>query len=85
MITSGVYVGTLSWGKVEYLDGNRVRLYDCKLTHDDYLNTAPKLKDDDKLVIDTSGHDVEVHHLNIYYKAFVVSKDWQVYNFTRDT
>jgi hypothetical protein len=85
VITAGIYIGKLSWGKVEYLDGAKVKLYNCKLTHDEYLNIAPTLKNDDKLVIDTSGHDAEIHHLNTTYKAFVVNKDWQVYNFTRGT
>ncbi len=83
IIASGIYIGKLSWGKVEYLDNARVKLYDCKLTHDEFLNSVPILKNDDKFIIDTSGHDAEVHHLHTNYKAFVVSKDWQVYNFTR--
>lgn len=81
ILARNIYVGKLSWGSVEYLKDNIVKLHNCKITHDIDLNRVPSLHDTDKLVIDTSGHDAEVHAFNPVYISYVVDHDWSVYNF----
>ena len=76
-----MYVGQLSWGKVEYLNTGNVKLHDCTLSHDELLNKVPNLNDTDKLVIDTTGHDAEVHAFNPVYCAYVADSSWKVYNY----
>ena len=82
VLINNMYLGKLSWGTVEYLNEGTVKLYDCSITHDTELNKVPNLNNQDKLVIDTSGHDAEVHAFNPVYNTYVTNVDWQVYNFT---
>jgi len=78
---SGVYVGKFSWGEVKYKDEN-VLLENAILTQAE-LNSTPKLKNDDYLVIDTLNHEEIVHAYNPMYKTFVVNKESGYYNFNK--
>jgi hypothetical protein len=80
ILVRNVYVGRLSWGRVEYKK-DKVFLYDAKITHATELNRVPKLEQDDFLVIDTKGHDAEEHMYNMVYKTYVVNDDKNPYNF----
>lgn len=80
VVVNNVYVAKLSWGEVEY-NNNVVVLKEAKILHDTELNKAPKLNDNDYLVIDTKGHEVEEHPFNPVYKTYVVNNDTQLYRF----
>ena len=80
ILVRNVYVGKLSWKEVTY-SNKTIKLSDAKITHDTELNRVPKLKDKDYLVIDTSGHERELHTLNLLYKTYVVNEYGELYNF----
>jgi hypothetical protein len=81
IITNAVYVAKLSWKEAVYDKEGNVHLRGAMLTHETELNRVPKLKDSDFIIIDTSQHTVEQHHLNFNYKAYVVNRDTQLYKF----
>lgn len=83
-IVSNVYIAVLSWGDVKYNKNGSVDLSTAIVTHDTELNRVPRLKDNDYLVIDTSNHEREVHHLNPNYDTYVVNSDGNLYNFGRE-
>jgi len=78
---SGIYVGKFSWGEVKYKDGN-VLLENAILIQAE-LNSTPKLKKTDYLVIDTLNHEEVIHAYNPMYKTFVVNKESGCYNFNK--
>jgi len=80
ILVRNVYVGKLSWKKVEYKN-DKVFLNEAVIIHASELNTVPQLNDSDYLVIDTKGHDVEEHPYNCVYKTYVVNVDTNPYNF----
>jgi len=80
ILVKSIYVGKLSWKKVIY-NNDVVLLESAKISHDKELNRVPKLLDSDYLVIDTKGHDIEEHYLNLVYKTYVVNEDKNPYNF----
>lgn len=45
------------------------------------MNVVPKLKKDDYIVVDTSGHQPETHYQNLTYPAYLLNKDGVLYNF----
>jgi len=81
IFAENIYIATLSWGEVTYQDDLIVSLKDAIISHDTELNRVPKLKDDDYLVIDTKGHDVETHVFYPTYVTIVVNKEGRAYNF----
>ena len=56
-------------------------LKDAIITHATELNSVPKLKDTDYLIIDTEDHEAEKHPFNFLYKTFVVNEDTHLYRF----
>ena len=78
---SGVYIGKLSWGVVGYNNDGTITLNNCTITHDTEVNKVPQLNNKDRLVIDTRGHDREVHAFNLTYLTYVINADGQLYNF----
>lgn len=80
-LVKGVYVAKLSWNGVRYDPDGTIDLHNVTISHDSELNNVPKLKDNDRLIIDTIGHDVENHPYNTVYKTYVVNTDTQLYKF----
>jgi hypothetical protein len=82
VLIDNLYVGKLSWGEVIYEeDGKKVYLKDVVIYHPTELNKAPRLKNDDFIVIDTRGHEPENHMYNLLYKSYVINPDKEMYNF----
>ena len=73
------YIAKFSWNGVEYFD-NIVKLKNVILENK-YLNSVPKLHDDDFIVVDTSKHVEELHHLYLTYPAKLFRYDGHVYGF----
>ncbi len=81
LVVSSVYIARLQWGQVVYEPNGIVSLYDAIITHERELNRAPKLNNNDYLVINTKGHEAETHRFNPVYKTYVVNNDTQLYKF----
>lgn len=83
LLVKSVYVAKFSWGEVKYNKNGNISLTKAFITHDAELNKVPKLGNDDYLIIDTKGHDVEDHPFNLLYKTYVVNRDTNLYKFRR--
>lgn len=86
ILVQNVYVGDLKWGEVVYKYKKEkpiVGLKDAVITYDLELKNIPNLKNDDYLVIDTSGHENEKHLYNLLYPTYVVNGDNELYNYRR--
>lgn len=73
------YIARLSWHKIDYAF-ERVYLGNCSLKCED-IRFAPKLNDDDIIVIDLYDHEEHRHHLNLVYKSYVHTKNGYLYDF----
>lgn len=82
-LVRNVYVAKFSWAGIVYNEDGSISLDNTSIMHDTELNRVPKLNNDDFLIIDTKGHDVEDHPYNLVYKTYVVNKDTNLYNFRR--
>lgn len=82
-LVKSVYIAKLSWNGVNYNSDGSISLKNVLITHASELNRVPKLNDNDYLVIDTYGHEVEDHLLNLVYKTYVVNKYTSLYQFRR--
>jgi len=80
IIVENVYIGKLSWGKVDYIN-DKVFLSDCRLTHKSEINKVPKLLDNDILVIDCKLHEREIHGFYPNYNTYVLNENTQVYEY----
>jgi hypothetical protein len=74
-----VYVVKLLWGEVIYKN-NIVLLKDVVITDTD-INKAPKLNDNDYIIMDTSDHTLEKHGFNLVYTSFVINNEGTPYKF----
>lgn len=81
VLVDNAYVAQFDWEDPSYNGDGTISFRYATLSHDTELNRVPKLKDDDYLVIDTSGHDVEKHPFTLVYKTYVVNEDTQLYRF----
>lgn len=81
VLVNTVYVAKFSWGEVKYNKDGSISLKNAMLMHDTELNKVPKLNNDDFLIIDTKGHEVENHLFNLLYKTYVVNSDTNLYRF----
>lgn len=78
-LLSNYYVVRLFWGGVR-ITSDKIYLSDVRLNNK-HLNSLPKLKDSDYIVIDTSDHIIEKHHKNLNYRAYLLNCDGVLYNF----
>jgi hypothetical protein len=83
LLVKGAYVVKLEWSGVEYADG-KIYLSNCYITHNEELNTVPKLKADDYFVIDTSDHEFSVHQYSLVYKTILINEDHSMYRFNNE-
>jgi len=81
VLTKNVYVAKFSWHGVQYNKDGSISLKEAIMAHDTEINRVPILKNDDYLIIDTNGHEIEDHPFNTVYKTFVVNNTSTLYNF----
>ena len=75
------YVAHLSWVGVDQKD-NRIYLKDVFLKNRN-INSVPKLKDTDYLVIDTQNHEDDKHLYNYLYTTYLIKTSGEKYNFNK--
>jgi hypothetical protein len=80
ILVKNVYIATLRWKGVSYKD-NRIYLQKSVLTYDKDIKDVPSLKNDDYIVIDTKNHENEKHIYNMYYPAYTINKENDLYSF----
>lgn len=73
------YVAKLVWQGVKH-DVDKIYLSGVTLSNR-YLNSIPKLNDDDYIVIDTKDHEDAKHQINLSYKSYLINSDSELYNF----
>jgi hypothetical protein len=81
ILIKGVYVASFHWNEVVYNSDKTISLSNARLIFDPDLKGIPSLKDNDYLVIDTSGHENTKHMYNLLYPSYVVDGDSNLYNF----
>lgn len=73
------YIAKLSWGEVKHTN-NKIFLYNV-LLENKFLNSIPKLNNDDYIIIDTSKHEDEQHMYNLVYTSYLIRNDGTFYDF----
>lgn len=73
------YIAKLSWKQVSQ-SSNIIHLYDALLTNK-HVNSVPKLKDDDFIVIDTKNHEDDKHNFHLTYPSYLIRFDGDLYKF----
>jgi hypothetical protein len=83
VLVKNVYVATLFWGEVVYNQDGTIGLRNARIEYDSKVKGIPNLKNQDYLVIDTKDHENEKHMFNLFYPAYVVNQDDELYNYRR--
>lgn len=84
MLVKGAYVVKFLWGDVTYSeDSSKVFLSDARLEHEVDLNSTPNLDSLDYFVIDTSDHEISIHHRHLVYKTFLINSNNTLYRFNK--
>jgi hypothetical protein len=83
IITHNAYVAKFSWGEVIYNANKTITLKDAAMSHDTDFHRVPKLNDNDYIIVDTQDHQVDIHHLNLVYKSYVINAENDLYNFRK--
>lgn len=78
-LVSSYYIAELSWGEINITD-RRIILRDAILINK-HINSVPKLRNDDYIVIDTANHEDTKHPMHINYTAYLLNVDGTLYNF----
>lgn len=73
------YVAVLSWRGVDQ-NLEKIKLHNAVLKNK-YLNSVPKLKNDDRILIDTKMHDDVNHPYMLTYSAYLLKFDGELYKF----
>lgn len=81
MLLSSYYIANLSWNGLTF-NTEKILLSDVMIKSK-HINSIPKLRDSDYIVIDTSDHEVAHHYKNLNYRAYLLDSDGQLYNFRR--
>jgi hypothetical protein len=79
LLIKDFYIATFSWEGV-----NRVSdkiLLSIAIISNKNLNSVPKLRDDDYIVIDTSNHIPEKHQQSLTYTSYLIRSDGEKYDF----
>jgi hypothetical protein len=82
VLVKNVYIASFLWEGVSYKD-KRIYLNKATLVYERDIEGIPTLKNDDYIVIDTKNHENEKHYYNMFYPAYTVSKENEMYNFRR--
>lgn len=81
VFAKNAYIATFSWGEVIYNKDNTISLKNTHIKHDTELNKVPKLNSGDYIIIDTIGHEKEIHDFNLTYNTYVLNENEELYNF----
>jgi len=73
------YVAVLSWQGVNQTV-EKISLSNVILKNK-YLNSVPKLNDDDHILIDTKNHEDDKHQCYLSYPSYLIKFDGDVHNF----
>ena len=73
------YIATLSWNGVRRTP-ERIYLNSVTLVNK-YVNSVPKLNDNDYIVIDGKDHEDEKHQYALVYPSYLIRFDGEKYNF----
>ena len=73
------YIAKFSWSGVNYYE-SIIKLNRAFLENK-YLNSVPKLKNDDFIIVDTSNHTDDKHSMYLTYDAYLIRYDKVPYNF----
>jgi len=79
VFVSRFYIASLSWGGVKHT-ADKIYLYNVILKNK-YVNSVPKLNDNDYIIIDTANHEDEKHQHNLVYPSYLLRCDGESYNF----
>ena len=67
------YIARFYWKGVKYFD-TLIKLEEV-LLENKYINSVPKLRDDDFIVVDTSKHTDDKHSMYLTYDAYLIRYD----------
>ena len=79
IFTDDFYTATFSWDGVRQTP-DKIYLSNVILKNK-YVNSVPKLNDDDYIVVDTKNHVPEKHQFFLMYPSFLVRADGELYKF----
>ena len=79
VFTKDFYVAVLSWDGVSRID-NRIYLLKAELKNK-HMDSVPKLKNDDYIVVDTKNHVAEKHQFFLNYPSYLIRSDGEQYKF----
>lgn len=75
------YVAKLFWEGVRHTP-DKIYL-DKAVLENKYLNSVPKLNDDDYIIVDTKNHEDDKHHYYLSYTSYLIKFDGELHNFRR--
>lgn len=73
------YTAIFFWDGVRQTS-EKIYLYNVMLKNK-YMNSVPRLKDDDYIVVDTKNHVPEKHPFFLIYPSFLIRADGELYKF----
>jgi len=73
------YIAKFYWRGVHYLES--IIKLDFALLENKYINSVPKLENDDFLIVDTSNHTDDKHAMYLTYDAYLIRYDKIPYSF----
>jgi len=81
LVVPHYYIANLSWNGIHQTT-ERIDLKNVILSNK-YVNSVPKLNDNDYILIDTSNHTDEKHHFYLTYPSYLLKTDGELYSFGR--
>lgn len=79
IFVNNFYIAQLSWQGVKQTT-DRIYLQNVTLTNRN-VNSVPKLRDNDYIVIDTKDHEDAKHQHNLTYPSYLIRSDGNMYKF----
>ena len=81
LFVESYYIADLFWKGVKHIP-DKILLSKVVLENK-YLNSVPKLMDNDYIVIDTSTHEDKNHFYNLVYMSYLLREDGTLYSFNK--
>ena len=79
VFVANYYVAKLHWLGVRH-SPNKIFIDNVTLENK-YLNSVPKLNNDDYILIDTKDHEDDKHQYHLSYPAYLINSDGNIHNF----
>ncbi len=79
IFVNNFYIAQLAWQGVKQTT-DRIYLQNVTLTNKN-VNSVPKLRDSDYIVIDTKDHEDAKHQHNLTYSSYLIRFDGNMYKF----